>query len=88
VNKGFDNDQENTTRDLIQLAEPIRTSVKVKIRRLFGFLIVWLILLLLMRVTFHVKATVTLGTQNLSTIAETHGGGQSEVRALGTYSER
>jgi len=40
VNKGFDNDRENTTQNLIQLAEPIRTSVKVKINRLFGFLIV------------------------------------------------
>jgi len=40
VNKGFDNDQENTTQNLIQLAEPIRTSVEVKINELFGFLIV------------------------------------------------
>ena len=45
-------------------------------------------MLLLMRVTFHAKATVTLGTQNLSTIAETHGGGQNEVRVRDTYNER
>jgi len=47
-----------------------------------------MLLLLMMRVAFHAKATVTLGTQNLSTIAETHSGGQSEVRARGTYNER
>ena len=40
MNKGFDSDQENTTQNLIQLAEPIRTRVKVKINELFGFLIV------------------------------------------------
>ena len=40
------------------------------------------------RLVFHAKAMVTLGTPNLSTMAETHGGGQNEAKARETYKER
>ena len=38
MNKGFDDDQENTTQDLIQIAEPIRTSAEGKDKQVVRFL--------------------------------------------------